>query len=109
IVAEFNQQKIVFQVHNVNKIHRISWEQIEKPASLYKEENSHVIGVIKWEETMLLLLDFEKIAVDINPETGINVQRVKTLGERERSNKKIVVAEDSPLLRKLLLETLDTA
>lgn len=109
IVAEFNQQKIVFQVHNVNKIHRISWEQIEKPASLYTEENSHVIGVIKWEESMLLLLDFEKIAVDINPETGINVQRVKTLGERERSNKKIVVAEDSPLLRKLLLETLDTA
>jgi len=58
---------------------------------------------------MLLLLDFEKIMLDINPETGINVNQVKKLGKRVRSEKRIVVAEDSPLLRKLLFSTLNEA
>ncbi|ANB58200.1 response regulator [Anoxybacillus sp. B7M1] len=109
IVAEFNQQKVVFHVHNVTRIHRISWRQIEKPSQMYQGLDGQVIGVVKLEGKMILLLDFEKMVVDINPETGINVQQVKKLGKRERSNKKIVVAEDSPLLRKLLHDTLAEA
>ena len=106
IVAEFNKQKVVFHVDNVTKIHRISWDQIEKPSDMYQGGGSQVIGVIKREDSMLLLLDFERIMVDINPESGIQIESVKKLGERERSDKKIIVAEDSPLLRKLLNDTL---
>lgn len=106
IVAEFNKQKVVFHVDNVTKIHRISWNQIEKPSDMYQGGGSQVIGVIKREDGMLLLLDFERIMVDINPESGIQIESVKKLGERERSDKKIIVAEDSPLLRKLLNDTL---
>ncbi|MFJ7976220.1 chemotaxis protein [Peribacillus sp. JNUCC 23] len=109
IVAEFNQQKIVFHVHTVTQIHRISWKQIEKPSDMYQGLEGQIIGVIKLNGEMLLLLDFEKIVVDINPESGISIQQVKKLGKRERSNKKLVVAEDSPLLRKLLHETLSEA
>ncbi|WP_342600481.1 chemotaxis protein [Psychrobacillus sp. FSL H8-0483] len=109
IVAEFNKQRVVFHVDNVTQIHRISWNQIEKPSNIYQGGTSHVIGVIKRDDVMILLLDFEKIIVDINPESGINVDSVKKLGHRERSNKKIVVAEDSPLLRKLLHDTLNEA
>src|SRR5690606_25584887 len=96
-VAEFNQQKVVFHVDNVTQIHRISWNQIEKPSDMYQGGANQVIGVIKINETMILLLDFEKIMLDINPESGINVDSVKKLGKRERSEKKIVIAEDSPL------------
>lgn len=109
IVAEFNKQKIVFHVHSVTQIHRISWEQIEKPSDMYQGNESQIIGVIKLHGEMILLLDFEKMVVEINPESGINVQQVKKLGERERSDKKIIVAEDSPLLRKLLHDTLTEA
>lgn len=109
IVAEFNQQKIVFHVHTVTQIHRISWKQIEKPSDMYQGLEGQIIGVIKLNEEMLLLLDFEKMVVDINPESGINIQQVKKLGKRERSNKKLVVAEDSPLLRKLIHDTLSEA
>lgn len=109
IVAEFNKQKVVFHVDNVTKIHRISWDQIEKPSDMYQGGGSQVIGVIKREDGMLLLLDFERIMVDINPESGIQIESVKKLGERERSDKKIIVAEDSPLLRKLLNDTLGEA
>ena len=109
IVAQFNQQKVVFHVHNVTQIHRISWKQIEKPSQMYQGLESQIIGVVKLNGNMILLLDFEKIVVDINPQSGINVDRVKKLGKRDRSNKKLIVAEDSPLLRKLLHDTLAEA
>ncbi|MGG4000246.1 chemotaxis protein [Anoxybacillus kestanbolensis] len=109
IVAEFNQQKVVFHVHNVTQIHRISWKQIEKPSQMYQGLESQIIGVVKLNGNMILLLDFEKIVVDINPQSGIHVDRVKKLGQRDRSNKKLIVAEDSPLLRKLLHDTLAEA
>lgn len=109
IVAEFNKQRVVFHVDNVTQIHRISWNQIEKPSDMYQGGVSQVIGVIKYNEEMILLLDFEKIMVDINPASGISVESVKKLGKRERSEKKIIIAEDSPLLRKLLHDTMHEA
>lgn len=109
IVAEFNKQRVVFHVDNVTQIHRISWDQIEKPSDMYQGGTSQVIGVIKQNEEMILLLDFEKIMVDINPDSSISVEAIKKLGKRERSDKKVVIAEDSPLLRKLLFDTMKEA
>lgn len=109
IVAEFNKQRVVFHVDNVTQIHRISWNQIEKPSDMYQGGTSQVIGVIKHNDQMILLLDFERIMVDINPASSISVEAVKKLGKRERSEKKIVIAEDSPLLRKLLFDTMQEA
>lgn len=109
IVTEFNMQKVVFHVHGVDKIHRISWSDIEKPTNLYQGLDSHVIGVIRREDGMILLLDFEKIVVDINPATGINYDRIKQIDKRDRSKFRILAAEDSALLRKLLSDTLTEA
>ena len=109
IVAEFNKQRVVFHVDNVTQIHRISWDQIEKPSDMYQGGTSQVIGVIKHNSEMILLLDFEKIMVDINPESSISVESVKKLGKRERTEKKVIIAEDSPLLRKLLFDTMNEA
>lgn len=109
IVTEFNQQKIVFHVHNVSRIHRISWNQIEKPSEMYQGQESQIIGIIKLEDEMVLLLDFEKMVTEINPDSGISIQKVQKLGKRERSDKKLLIAEDSPLLRKLLNDTLNEA
>ena len=109
IVAEFNKQRVVFHVDNVTQIHRISWDQIEKPSDMYQGGSSQVIGVIKSQHEMILLLDFERIMVDINPESSISVDAVKKLGKRERTEKKVIIAEDSPLLRKLLFDTMNEA
>lgn len=109
IVAEFNKQRVVFHVDNVTQIHRISWDQIEKPSDMYQGGTSQVIGVIKSQHEMILLLDFERIMVDINPESSISVDAVKKLGKRERTEKKVIIAEDSPLLRKLLFDTMNEA
>lgn len=109
ILAELNQTRIVFHVHKVTQIHRISWEDIEKPKKMYQGLDTQITGVIKMDGEMLLLIDFEKIVADINPESSIHKEQVKKLGVRERSEKKILIAEDSALLRGLLQETLEEA
>src|SRR5690625_1773481 len=109
IIAELNQIKIAFRVHDVSRIYCISWEQIEKPSDLSSGEEAHAIGIIKLEDKTSVLLDFEKIVVEINPQTDVNVESLGVLGARERSEKKIVVAEDSQMLLQLLNETLHEA
>lgn len=109
IVAELNQLKIAFRVHHVSRIHRISWEQIEKPTELSAGQQAYAIGIIKLEDKMSILLDFEKVVVEINPQSGVNVESLEVLGPRERSEKKLVVAEDSAVLRQLLKDTLSEA
>src|SRR5699024_9234880 len=64
IIAELNQLKIAFRVHHVSRIHRISWEQIEKPSELSSGEQAYAIGIIKLENQMSVLLDFEKVVVE---------------------------------------------
>lgn len=109
IISELNKIKVAFHVHSVSRIHRISWEQIEKPSQLSAGEQAHTIGIVKMDDEMSLLLDFEKIVVDISPESGVNVESLKVLGPRDRSTKRIVAAEDSAILRKLLNDTLAEA
>lgn len=109
IIAELNQIKIAFRVHDVSRIYRISWEQIEKPSEISSGQEAYAIGIIKLEDKISILLDFEKIVVEINPETGLNVEKLEVLGPRERSFKKIIVVEDSPMLRELLKDTLNEA
>ncbi|WP_018922394.1 chemotaxis protein [Salsuginibacillus kocurii] len=109
VIAELNQMKVAFHVHSVSRIHRISWEQIEKPNEISQGIHAHTIGVVKMENAMALLLDYEKIVVDIAPEAAGNAQDIKRLNNRERQNINIVIAEDSPILRKLLEDTLGEA
>ncbi len=109
IITELNKQRLAFRVHEVERIHRISWEQIEKPDDLSAGEQAYAIGIISIEDDISILLDFEKVVVEINPTSGVHVDDIKQLGVRERSEKQLVVAEDSPILRRLLVDTLSEA
>ncbi len=106
IVSEFNQNKYAFHVHTVSRIHRISWAQIEKPSDITQSDQTSLIGIIKLADKMILLLDFEKIMVDISPSLANQSAAVRAMGERQVSAKHIMIAEDSPMLRKLLLDYL---
>lgn len=110
IITSFNNMKVAFHVHGVESIHRISWSEIEKPDSIiYGGEDGIVTGIIKIEGKIIAILDFEKIAFDINPETSIKLSEIDGLGVREHSEKPILIAEDSILLRRLLLEAMHKA
>ena len=105
--TNFNQLNVAFHVHTVIGIHRVSWADIIKPDSTVNAENDGVsTGVIKLEDKLVIILDFEKIVTDISPETGLKVSDIDNLGERERCDSPILIAEDSPLLSKLITDCL---
>lgn len=107
LVCEFNKIKVGFAIESVLGIHRIGWNEIMKPDDL--TSNSLIIGNINLNGEIIMLLDFEKIVMDINPNTGINMDRIKDIVVKDRSRIKIALADDSPMIRKVLLDTLTRA
>lgn len=107
IVTNFNQLDFAFHVHSVVGIDRISWTQINKPDKIIYGGNEGVAtGIAEYEERLITILDFEKIIAEISPETGIIFADLDQLGERGRSEKPILIAEDSMLLSKMIIESL---
>lgn len=107
IVAEFNRMKLGFVVDAVDRIYRINSDELD--ASLtgtFLGENS--LYVIKREGRNILLLDYERIVQVVNPaladefklEDNYSVDVKSKLGDPDAY--KILVAEDSPLIRKLI-------
>ena len=110
IVTEINNYNIGFLVNSVSRIHRISWTEMEPAPNV--SDSPMVVGIIKMLDKMVLLLDFEKIIAEINPEIN---EKLTTLPEvtkdikDQRNDIKVFVAEDSPMLRDLLVQTLHDA
>jgi two-component system chemotaxis response regulator CheV len=107
LVCEFNQLKVAFAIDEVLGITRVSWSDITKPDDV--TANSLVIGNINYNDMILMLLDFEKIVMDISPKTGINESRIENIIMKDRSPYKIVLADDSPLIRNVLKKVLSLA
>ena len=109
-ITNFNSLNTAFHVDEVLGIHRVSWEDINSPDSTISAEDSGVsTGVIKLDDRLVVILDFEKIVSNINPETGLKVSDMDSYETRDRSKSPIVIAEDSPLLSKLITECLRKA
>ena len=110
IITNFNMLDIAFHVDAVKGIHRISWEQIINPgATVSTSEDSISTGIVKLDNRLVIILDFEKIVSDINPETGLKISEIDDMGVRQRSNVPILIAEDSVLLNKLIVDSLKKA
>lgn len=107
IICEFNKIKVAFNIDEILGVHRIKWEDIMKPQDIY--DNPLVTGNIILDNKIILMLDFEKIVTDISPKTGISEDRIVDVEYKDRSNIKIVLADDSVLIRRLLKDTLTKA
>lgn len=110
IIASFNQISMAFRVDKVENIHRVSWASINKPdVTIYGGQEGIITGITKIGERIISIVDFEKIVFDISPESGIQISEIEELGERSRNDTPILVAEDSELLRRMILEALHKA
>ena len=110
IVTNFNKLDIAFHVDSVVGIHRVSWTDIIRPdATVTNKADGVSTGIIKVNGKLVIILDFEKIITDINPETGLKITEIEELGYRDRYDVPILIAEDSALLNKLIVESLRQA
>lgn len=110
IITNFNKLNIAFRVHSVVGIQRISWQDIQKPdKTLTRGEEGVATGIAQYNNKLITILDFEKIVTEIAPETGIQMSEIDNLGEREISERSVILAEDSVLLGMMIEQSLQKA
>lgn len=108
IVTEFNNVTTAFLVSGVNRIHRISWEEVEPPnpyiATLSKDS---INGVVKLEGRIVFLLDLERIVADLNPQLGMKLDSAVDWSGQPRY--RALIADDSALIRNMIKDLLEQA
>jgi two-component system chemotaxis response regulator CheV len=110
MLTNFSNMDVAFHVHTVEAMHRINWEDVEKPDdTVYGGRESLVTGNAKIGSKLVTVIDFERILYEISPATGLQISEIERMGQRERSDKRVVIAEDSIFLQKTLIEALEAA
>ncbi|MCL2076932.1 MAG: chemotaxis protein [Oscillospiraceae bacterium] len=109
VVCDFEQISVAFHVSTVLGIQKLTWSTIEKPPSVSKDsQDSITTGMAKFEDKIIMILDFEKIICDLSfsmefePDDIESIEIPNTID----FSRHIVIAEDSPFLCKVLIDAL---
>ena len=107
IVTEFFGLLTGFHVERIDWIHHFKWEDVIDAKHVFSGiDQKYVLGIVKpTEDHMVLLLDYETMLLDIRPEFRSNA-KVTFTDQIDISRKKILVAEDSPAVRAMLVNEL---
>ncbi|MFW6311596.1 MAG: chemotaxis protein [Nanoarchaeota archaeon] len=111
IVTEFNQSNFGFLIHKIETIHRMSWEKVQPPVNVKgKIKSDCITGVVLLEsgkktEKIMMMMDFEKIVSDINPEVSLSLITDEKIIKNLKAGTpapKVILAEDSSIIRDLM-------
>lgn len=108
LVTRFNKKTTAFLIDGVNKIHRTSWTEYEPMSGTSIADNmgGYVTGTIKIEGRVVLILDLEHLMLEYLPAEQQAPVEVAPERKQLRQNVRIIYAEDSPVVRKLMIKTL---
>ena len=110
MLTNFSSMDAAFHVHTVEAMHRIKWSDVEKlDDTVYGGKDSLVTGNARIGHKLVTVIDFERVLFEINPETGLHLSEISEMGSRARSEKPIVIAEDSVFLQRMLMEAMKAA
>ncbi|MGE4296564.1 MAG: chemotaxis protein [Desulfovibrionaceae bacterium] len=112
IVTEFNSVINAFEVSGVNRIHRLSWEQIEQPSrQVMSFSKDSVTGVVKMDNRVIFILDMEKIIGDLNPKLALREVVEYDFSETDAADVplKALIADDSNTIRRMIQTSLEKA
>ena len=113
IICEFNRMNVAFHVTRVKGIQRISWSDISDPPSVANGNGDAAAGlstgVAKIDDRIIIILDFEKIVSTLNRDAGLDLHGIEHALRPSMAvgNKRIVVADDSKFLNKMITESLN--
>ena len=108
IVTEFNHIITGFLVSGVNRIHRLSWQEVEAPGNFLQHASRNAVtGVVRLEGRVVFLLDMEAIVGELDPALAIRLDRVPDAAEGEQSVYTVLHADDSGNVRQLVKDLLE--
>jgi two-component system chemotaxis response regulator CheV len=107
VVLEFNRVTVGVLVNSVSRIYRLSWERVERPNRIC--ESAYITSLVKMEDRIILILDFERIIADLSECSAIQAVSGEVLEECQITGKRILVADDSVFIRTSICSSLKKA
>ena len=116
LVTQFYEKQNGFLIDGVNRIHRVTWEQLMPITEVFGGMNLSFTGTVNIDEREILIVDLEKIVSEMDPELSSDWEENGEADESEVKAKKeareeirVVYAEDSGFLRKSVVKKLKKA
>ncbi len=108
ILADFNRQQTAFVVDTVERIHRLSWEQVLAVPAISSLAHSPVTAVARIDQRLVIMLDFEMITDQVTEQYFRTGMVANPLG-LERKELRVLLADDSPTVREAVIKTLESS
>ena len=108
ILTDFNQQQTAFVVDSVDRIYRLSWENILAVPGLDALSQTPVTALARHETRLIVMLDFEMMLDNVTSQFFRTDAIENPLG-LPRENCRILLAEDSPTVREAIGTTLSNS
>lgn len=108
ILMEFNDLLTGFLVDRVERIYRMSWNDVKPMPTNQNNPNSVITSVCEVDNGLVLMIDFEKIAFDISGNQSVfaTIDGPDGLDPAERGAQHVLLAEDSPTIRNAIRSNL---
>ena len=107
LVTEFNDFVMSFRVDQVQKIERAGWDQIVPVPEGLQNTAVPLVGIAQIGDDMIQMLDLESILLQVKPEMRMDEEGIEFMTQRAEA--RIVVAEDSDMIRNKILMILQAA
>lgn len=108
ILTDLNQQQTAFLVDEVERIHRLSWENILAVPALDDLASTPVTALARCDERLIVMLDFEMILDDVTDQLFRTDEVANPMG-LPREKLRVLLAEDSPTVRQAIGATLSAS
>lgn len=108
IVMEFNKDRMGFLVDHIDRIHRVSWKDMSEVPWTGSEGDTAMTSVLKINNEMILMLDFERISFKIAGIDQLADANPTILGVK-RQDARVLLADDSATMRRMLTNSLQNA
>lgn len=110
MVCEFNTLVNGFLVDGVRQIHRRSWEDVKPVSGLVGQGKSMITSTVNIDDKQMLILDLESIIAEIYPPSIMMAQDgVSANMSLKREGVNMIFAEDSPVIRDVVMSILKKA
>jgi two-component system chemotaxis response regulator CheV len=115
LVTNFNRVTTGYLIDGIQKIYRTSWENYKPLESVGSSQAAgYATGTISIEDRLVLILDLERLMLDYHAQGGLGSDGENAAPESagggvsrdQRSDVKVVYAEDSAAIRALTMRTL---
>ncbi len=104
LVTEFNEHLNAFLIDRVNRIHRVSWSDLEPMNPLLEGGGSCFTGSINIGKCEILIVDLERLVAEISSKSQMDTETAKLIDEAQ--NIKVILAEDSTYIRNSMIKNL---